>query len=620
MAELNSPKDVTLRLAGSFANKETQKQVTAKLKKLGFDKFTTKDDWDVLVATKDAFTQKGASMQEFIATQRPILKESWFDACYKANKFIKPQLGDYFQAPKRQSVESGILSPPASKENTPDPEGTGESSTSATDGTANGNTTSDQANTAPSDPANTAPSDPANTAPSDPANTAPSDPANTAPSDPANTAPSDPANTAPSDPANTAPSDPANTAPSDPANTAPSDPANTAPSDPANTAPSDPANTAPSDPANTAPSDPANTAPSDPANTAPSDPANTAPSDPANTAPSDPANTAPSDPANTAPSDPANTAPSDPANTAPSDPANTAPSDPANTAPSDPANTAPSDPANTAPSDPANTAPSDPANTAPSDPANTAPSDPANTAPSDPASTTPSDPASTTPSDPANTTPSDPANSVGGASVSAAAPNYGSTQVLYFDQAPKGRECLPVRKKHLDWCKDERRLLLTYHPADQFKPWSQRRSGKYEVTIECVVGTGYMIVTLPDSSNADLPCARAGFLLRKSDYPLAAEAYVKAADKITPVSAKSELVGRGMADFVWWTIAAGARMCYLMGVLDGETKPRVFTRSTFKSAFGVIADRQINDILQSFGQEPLKKAGQKQAQMLVKVR
>ncbi|KAM3427153.1 hypothetical protein MY4824_009621 [Beauveria thailandica] len=73
-----------------------------------------------------------------------------------------------------------------------------------------------------------------------------------------------------------------------------------------------------------------------------------------------------------------------------------------------------------------------------------------------------------------------------------------------------------------------------------------------------------------------------------------------------------------MADFVWWTVAAGARFCY--GVLDGETKPQAFTRSTFKSAFGVIADRQINDILQSFGQEPLKKVGQKQAQMLVKVR
>lgn len=41
-------------------------------------------------------------------------------------------------------------------------------------------------------------------------------------------------------------------------------------------------------------------------------------------------------------------------------------------------------------------------------------------------------------------------------------------------------------------------------------------------------------------------------------------------------------------------------MCYLIGVLDGETKPRVFTCSTFKSAFGVIVDRQINEILQSF--------------------
>lgn len=127
-------------------------------------------------------------------------------------------------------------------------------------------------------------------------------------------------------------------------------------------------------------------------------------------------------------------------------------------------------------------------------------------------------------------------------------------------------------------------------------------------------------MTLPDSLNTALPHARAGFLLCKSDYHLAAEAYVKVVDKISPVSGKSELVGRAMADFVWWTVAAGARFCYLMGVLDGETKPLVFTRSTFKSAFGVIADRQINDILQSFGQEPLKKVGQKQAQMLVKVR
>ncbi|KAJ3497946.1 hypothetical protein NLG97_g1509 [Lecanicillium saksenae] len=190
-----------------------------------------------------------------------------------------------------------------------------------------------------------------------------------------------------------------------------------------------------------------------------------------------------------------------------------------------------------------------------------------------------------------------------------------------FDQRSLGRACLPFRQKHLEEAKEARRLIMATHPADLEKDFSKRR-GQVEVTIECTLPHSYMIVTVPGTSNEYLPCAREGYLLRTPSYSSHADAFAKAVGKVYNVSKETDLVGRTLADFIFWTVAVGPRACYIMGVLQGTDKIIVITRGEFKKAFTPkLADRQLDQILLSFGQEPVSKGKGKgkKAQTLVKV-
>ncbi|KAM3538667.1 hypothetical protein ARSEF1564_008426 [Beauveria bassiana] len=117
--------------------------------------------------------------------------------------------------------------------------------------------------------------------------------------------------------------------------------------------------------------------------------------------------------------------------------------------------------------------------------------------------------------------------------------------------------------------------------------------------------TGYLLVTDPQTSHSKLPCARAGYLVRRSDYATAAAAFQDAANTIAPSSPKTSLDGKALTDFIWWTVAYNGRLCYAYGVLDDESTPRLFARTVLKDAFGKVVDRQIDEIRESFKQPDL---------------
>ncbi|KAK8142953.1 hypothetical protein G3M48_007922 [Beauveria asiatica] len=189
-----------------------------------------------------------------------------------------------------------------------------------------------------------------------------------------------------------------------------------------------------------------------------------------------------------------------------------------------------------------------------------------------------------------------------------------------FDQTVLGQNSKHIRDAHLGEFSDARKILLLTHPNDAELERSAQRKN-YEMTIECQTSTGYLLVTDPQTSHSKLPCARAGYLVRRSDYATAAAAFQDAANTIAPSSPKTSLDGKALTDFIWWTVAYNGRLCYAYGVLDGESTPRLFARTVLKDAFGKVVDRQIDEIRESFEQPDLAslKAKRKTQSALLKL-
>ncbi|KAM3562676.1 hypothetical protein MY1884_001701 [Beauveria asiatica] len=189
-----------------------------------------------------------------------------------------------------------------------------------------------------------------------------------------------------------------------------------------------------------------------------------------------------------------------------------------------------------------------------------------------------------------------------------------------FDQTELGQNSKHIRDAHLGEFSDARKILLLTHPNDAELERSAQRKN-YEMTIECQTSTGYLLVTDPQTSHSKLPCARAGYLVRRSDYATAAAAFQDAANTIAPSSPKTSLDGKALTDFIWWTVAYNGRLCYAYGVLDGESTPRLFARTVLKDAFGKVVDRQIDEIRESFEQPDLAslKAKRKTQSALLKL-
>ncbi|KAM3472816.1 hypothetical protein MY5147_005105 [Beauveria neobassiana] len=189
-----------------------------------------------------------------------------------------------------------------------------------------------------------------------------------------------------------------------------------------------------------------------------------------------------------------------------------------------------------------------------------------------------------------------------------------------FDQRELGLNSKHIRDAHLGEFSDARKIVLLTHPNDAELERSAQRKN-YEMTIECQTSTGYLLVTDPQTSHSKLPCARAGYLVRRSDYATAAAAFQDAANTIAPSSPKTSLDGKALTDFIWWTVAYNGRLCYAYGVLDGESTPRLFARTVLKDAFGKVVDRQIDEIRESFEQPDLAslKAKRKTQSALLKL-
>ncbi|KAM3502560.1 hypothetical protein MY10362_004770 [Beauveria mimosiformis] len=198
-----------------------------------------------------------------------------------------------------------------------------------------------------------------------------------------------------------------------------------------------------------------------------------------------------------------------------------------------------------------------------------------------------------------------PASTVVGRTPSNSPEPVYDTEAARFDQTEMGKRNSALRDKHLSEHSDSRRIVLFTHPNDVDLERSQQRRN-YEMTIECMTTTGQLLVTDPQTSHPNIPCARAGYLVRRSDYALAASTYKNAVKKIQPVSEKDILDGRPLTDFIWWTVAYNGRLCYAWGTLDGESDPVLFTRTTLKSKYGKKADTQIDEIRAAFEQPSLR--------------
>ncbi len=189
-----------------------------------------------------------------------------------------------------------------------------------------------------------------------------------------------------------------------------------------------------------------------------------------------------------------------------------------------------------------------------------------------------------------------------GANTTGADTSPDDTAANRFDQVPLGKKHFLIREQYLEKHAAERKILV---------------DGR-EMTIECQLPRGYLIVTDPQFRNPDLPCAREGHLLKSSDYPTAVASYQNAVNSINPVSTKDSLP-KEIWNFVWWATAYNGRICYVYGIVNGEKIPRVFSRSVFKNAYGSLADQQINIVREAFGQSPLGK-NSKTVQQLVGAR
>ena len=166
---------------------------------------------------------------------------------------------------------------------------------------------------------------------------------------------------------------------------------------------------------------------------------------------------------------------------------------------------------------------------------------------------------------------------------------------------------------------DINKFMVECHPADLNIPSDKRRRG-YEMEILLMTNFRSFIFAIDsDTEIRGYDCLRQGFLLRRSNYIAAAQKYEDAGGDIMHSKDLDSLKGKEMSDFIWWSVASDPDRgyCYCVGMFEGDSRPSLYARSTFKRKWGKIVDTQINEIRVAFGQAPIAKG--KGCQKLLKL-
>jgi hypothetical protein len=164
---------------------------------------------------------------------------------------------------------------------------------------------------------------------------------------------------------------------------------------------------------------------------------------------------------------------------------------------------------------------------------------------------------------------------------------------------------------------DNNLIKLRCHPEDVNKPEGEQRRG-YEMRIlfQTAWRSLLFLVDLETKAKATKSLA-AGYLVRKADYPLEAKAFIETGGLIISASGQDEIKDESMTDFIWWSVATIGKVCYSVGVVNGEEKPRLFARTTLKAEWGKDVDQKIDEIFNEFGQPLLSaRAGSKGSKKL----
>lgn len=152
---------------------------------------------------------------------------------------------------------------------------------------------------------------------------------------------------------------------------------------------------------------------------------------------------------------------------------------------------------------------------------------------------------------------------------------------------------------------------IDVHPDDIYKPRDEQRRS-YEMVIDFAI-RHFLIISDPDTSFPShkspekTKCnLRACWLITRQEAGTKFQDFVDNDGVVLTSASENLLRGQKMEDFDWWgTASYHGSPCYNVGVLPGETRPRVWSRTALMKVWGKAADKEINRIRKVFRQYTL---------------